>query len=73
MAKTTVGQMTKDELKIMLADLIDQKLTEILGDPDEDLTMRKVFRERLIRQKKAVARGERGKSFDDVKKRLGIA
>jgi hypothetical protein len=73
MPKATVAKMTQDELRIMLGDLIDQKLTEILGDPDEGLVMRKAFRDRLVRQKKAVAKGERGKSFDEVKKRLGVA
>ena len=73
MPKATVAQMTQDELRIMLGDLIDQKLTEILGDPDEGLVMRKAFRDRLIRQRKAVARGEQGKPFDEVKKRLGIS
>ena len=72
MGKATVAQMTQEELKSMLSDLIDQKLTEILGDPDEGLVMRKAFRHRLIRQRKAVAKGERGKSSDEVKKQLTI-
>ena len=72
MGKATVAQMTQEELKSMLSDLIDQKLTEILGDPDEGLVMRKAFRDRLIRQRKAVAKGEREKSSDEVKKQLTI-
>ena len=66
MPKATVAKMTQDELRIMLGDLIDQKLTEILGDPDEGLVMRKAFRDRLIRQRKAVAKGERGKEARHV-------
>ncbi|MDZ4858569.1 MAG: hypothetical protein SGI88_06265 [Candidatus Hydrogenedentes bacterium] len=72
MGKATVAQRTQEELKSMLSDLIDQKLMEILGDPDEGLVMRKAFRDRLIRQRKAVAKGERGVSSAQVKKHLGI-
>lgn len=65
--------MTPDEFKVMLCDLLDQKLTEFLGDPDEGLVIRKSVRDRLIRQQKAVEKGERGRPFDGVKKRLGLS
>jgi len=73
MLEVTVADMTPQEFKTMIGDLIDQKLADILGDPDDGLVMREAYRDRLIRQKKAVAKGERGKPFDAVKKRLGIA
>ena len=69
---TTVGQMTTDELREMIGTLIEQKLFELLGDPDEGLELRKAVRERLLRQKEAVAAGERGASFDEVVQRLGL-
>ncbi len=69
---TTVGEMTKDELKELIDALIDQKLLELLGDPDEGLEIKKALRERLLRQKKAVAAGERGEAFDEVARRLGL-
>lgn len=68
----TVGEMTKDELKEMVETLIEQKLLELLGDPDEGLKLRKSVRERLLRQKKAVAAGERGEAFEEVVRRLGL-
>jgi len=68
---TTVAQMTKDELAEMIGALIEQKPLELVGDPDEGLELRKSVRERLLRQKKAVAAGERGQPFDDVVRRLG--
>jgi hypothetical protein len=64
--------MTKDELREMIGELIEQKLFEMLGDPDEGLIMRKTLRDRLVRQKRAVAQGERGEPFDDVAQRLGL-
>jgi hypothetical protein len=68
----TVAQMSKDELKEMLEMTVEQKLLELLGDPDEGLEIRKSVRQRLLRQKKAVAAGERGEPFEDVVRRLGL-
>jgi hypothetical protein len=65
--------MTRSEFREMLGTLIEEKLTEILVDPDEGLEFKASFRNRLLKQKKAVARGERGELFDDVIKRLGLA
>jgi hypothetical protein len=70
---TTVAQMTTDELKELIATIIEQKLVELFGDPDDGLVMTKTLRNRLLRQKKAVAKGERGELFEDVAARLGLA
>jgi hypothetical protein len=51
---------------------VEQKLFELLGDPDEGLEIRKSVRQRLLHQKKAVAAGERGEPFEDVVRRLGL-
>ena len=63
---TTVAEMSKDELRNMIEQVIEQKLLEILGDPDEGLEIRKSVRERLLRQKEAVASGEKGRPFEEV-------
>jgi hypothetical protein len=65
--------MTTEELKEMLGELIEAKLTEVLGDPDQGLELRETVCQRLELQQSAVARGERGESFDDVARRLGLA
>ena len=70
---TTVAQMTTDELKELIATIIEQKLLELFGDPDEGLVMTKTLRNRLLRQKKAVDKGERGELFEAVAARLGLA
>ena len=69
---TKVAQMTKSELQEMIETTVEQKLLELLGDPDEDLHLRKLVRDRLLRQKKAVATGDRGKPFKDMVRRLGL-
>lgn len=68
----TVAQMTKDELREMIETIIEQKLLELIGDPDEGLPLRETIRNRLLRQKEAVARGERGEPFEEVVQRLGL-
>ena len=69
---TKVAQMTKRELQEMIETTVEQKLLELLGDPDEGLPLKKLVRDRLIRQKQAVTSGERGKPFKDVVRRLGL-
>ncbi len=68
----TVAQMTKAELVELIESSIEQKLLEMLGDPDEGLPIRKSVRERLLRQKQAVAAGERGEPLDEVVRKLGL-
>ncbi|MBI3579088.1 MAG: hypothetical protein HY276_05320 [Ignavibacteriales bacterium] len=69
---TSVAHMTKKELAQMLSTVVEQKLIELLGDPDEGLVLKENFRKRLVRQKKALAKGERGEEFTEVRKRLGL-
>ena len=69
---TKVAEMTTDELREMIETTIEQKLRELLGDPDEGLPIRKSVRDRLSRQKQAVAAGERGEPFEDVVRRLDL-
>jgi len=67
-----VGQLSTDELKEIIGSVVEQKLREVLGDPDEGLEMRTEVQNRLLRQKKAVADGERGEELEEVAKRLRI-
>jgi hypothetical protein len=69
---STIAQMSKEEFKEMIEASIEQKLLEMLGDPDEGWEIRESVRDRLLRQKKAVAAGERGQPFDDVIQQLGL-
>ena len=71
-AAETVAQMTKEELREMIEWVVEEKLVELLGDPDEGLELRESVRQRLLRQKRAVANGERGEPLEEVLKRLGL-
>ena len=68
-----VAEITADELKQLVGLAVDQKLIELLGDPDEGLVLRESVRKRLLRQKRAVAKGERGELLGDVVRRLKLA
>ena len=63
---TTVAQMAEDELREMIESIIEQKLLELVGNPDEGLPIRETIRDRLLRQKESVASGERGEAFSGI-------
>ncbi len=69
---TTVARMTKDELQEMIGAVVEEKLLEWFGDPDEGLMLKKSVRDRLVRQMAVVARGERGEPLENVARRLGL-
>ena len=68
----TVAQMSKRELTHIISSVVEQKLIELFGDPDEDLLMKENFRKRLLRQKKAVAKGDRGTELISIRKQLEL-
>ena len=72
MANNTVAQMTRSELKEMLAAVVETTVEEkrlvILGDPDEGFELREAVRDRLIRQRDAVASCQ----YDQVVVRMDV-
>lgn len=70
---TKVAQMTQSELESLIGQVVERKLRELLTDPDAGLTLSPALRTRLLRQKRAVAKGQRGESLHTVRKRLGLA
>ena len=68
-----VAEMTAGKLKRLVGLAVEEKLIELLGDPDEGMVLRESLRKRLLRQKRAVAKGERGELLEDVVRRLKLA
>lgn len=68
-----VADMTREELKEILGELIEAKLAELFGDPDEGLELQAAFRERLERQRAEVESGKHGMSFSALTEQLGLA
>ena len=71
MAKT-VADMTATELRELVSSVVEEKLMELLGDPDDGLVLRESLRKRLLRQKRAVSKGERGESLETAVRRLKL-
>ena len=69
----TVAEMTGEELRELVGAAVEQKIVELLGDPDAGLVLRENVRQRLLRQRQAVAKGERGQSLETVIRRLKLA
>ena len=68
----TVARMSADELRELVAAAVEDKIVEMFGDPDAGLPLRANFRRRLSRQRRAVAKGERGQPLEPVVRRLGL-
>ncbi len=68
----TVADMTKDELRRMIGELIEEKLVEIVGDPYGGWVIRDAIKSRLQQQMKDVAAGDRGEPLENVVRRLGL-
>jgi hypothetical protein len=70
----TVARMTTDELRDLIAEAVEiaveQKLSELLADPDAGKPLRKSLRQRFVRQQRAVAAGERGRPLSEVARAL---
>lgn len=71
MAQTTISDLSVDELKKLIREVVIQTLSEMLGDPDEGLELRDEFKLELQR---ALAAAETGKTSPahDVAEKLGL-
>ncbi|HHY53796.1 MAG TPA: hypothetical protein GYA08_00030 [Chloroflexi bacterium] len=69
---TTVAEMTKEELQELIGAIVEEKLLQLFADPDEGLHVQDELRDRLLRQERSVAAGERGQSLDDVLAQLEL-
>ncbi|MFA6978126.1 MAG: hypothetical protein WC209_02285 [Ignavibacteriaceae bacterium] len=72
MATSTLAQMTKKEFTKILSNVVEQKLIELYGDPDEGLIIKDRLRKRLVLQKKATSKGDRGVDLSSAMKQLGL-
>lgn len=68
----TVAQMTKEELLELIGIIVEEKLLQLFADPDEGMQVQDELRDRLLRQQRSVAAGERGESLDDILAQLGL-
>ncbi|MBC8511366.1 MAG: hypothetical protein H8D32_00100 [Dehalococcoidia bacterium] len=67
-----VSEMSIEELKDLVAAVVEQKLAEILGDPDWGMELKEEVKERLRVTSKAEAEGRRGIPAAEVARKIGI-
>lgn len=67
-----LGGITRDELKEVVREAVEEVLLELFGDPDEGLELRPEVRERLKRSLRRIRQGETGISVEEVVKRVGL-
>ena len=67
-----VAEMTAQELREVVGSAVEKKIVELLGDPDAGLEIREPVRKRLLRQKRAVAKGDRGEPLENVVERQSL-
>jgi len=69
---TIVAELTVDELKYIIQEAMEQKLSEMLHDPDEGLELRDEIKARLRRSLEAERSGARGIPAQEVAAQLGL-
>ena len=66
MKSSTIADLTVNEFRELVRDVVVQSVTELLGDPDEGLTLRDDFAEELQRSLAEVEAGGTTTSLADV-------
>ncbi len=67
----TVNRMTVDELKQVVETAVEDKLYEMIGDPDQGLELRQETKRRLLRTLRNEKRGKPSIPAHKVAKQLG--
>jgi hypothetical protein len=68
----TLSRMTVEELREVVEEAVERKLTEMLSDPDKGRTLRSTVERRLRRSVQATRRGARGVPAAEVAKKYGL-
>ena len=69
--ENNIAEMSMNDLRSFVLGIVDERLAEV-SDPDHGLELREDLVERLLRQREAVNRGERGIPAEQVYKELGL-
>ena len=72
MAHSTVADLTVDELKRLIREVVIQTLSEMSGDPDEGLELNDEFKLELQRSLAKVEAGGKTIPAHEVAARLGL-
>ena len=67
-----VNELTVEEFKTLIQEAVEEKLEEMIGDPDQGLELREEIRERLRSSLAAMQGGEKGIPVEQVARRVGL-
>ena len=67
-----VKELSVEQLIALIQEAVEEKLQEILGDPDQGMELKEDIKERLKQSLSAVERGERGIPISQVVKETGL-
>ena len=67
-----VKELSVEQLKVLIQEAVEEKLQELLGDPDQGLELRGEVKERLKHSLAAMERGEEGIPVGQVVKEIGL-
>ena len=72
MAHSNVADLTVDEFRNLIREVVTQTLVEIFGDPDEGLELREEIKERLYRSLANTESNGETRPAQEVATRLGL-
>jgi len=72
MAYSTVADLTVDQFKNLIRQVVIQTLSEVLGDPDEGLELRDDIKVRIQRSLAAMQAGAKTIPAQEVAAKLGL-
>ena len=72
MAFTTVADLTVDQFKDLIREVVIQTLIEVLGDPDEGMELRDEIKVKIQQSLAAVKAGEKIMPAEEVAAKLGL-
>ena len=67
-----VKELTVEQFKGLIQDAIEEKLEELVGDPDLGLELREEIKERLRSSLAARQNGQKGVPIDEVARQAGL-
>ncbi len=68
----TLARLTVEELREVVEEAVERKLTEMLSDPDKGRTLRSTVARRLRHSLQTSRRGQRGVPAAEVAKKYGL-
>ncbi|HUU14863.1 MAG TPA: hypothetical protein VM182_14330 [Terriglobia bacterium] len=68
----SVKDLSIDQLRSLIAEVVEEKFRELLGDPDEGLTLRPEVRERLLKSLNLPQDSRQTTPATDVAAQLGL-